>query len=77
MQNFKTPSVLTGDDKRPGIVVMKGKTCMILELTVGFATNLLKNSKWKLGNYKDLVKRLEVTYDVKYYLLYKISISFL
>ena len=39
---------------------------MILELTVGFETNLLKNSKRKLGNYKDLVKRLEVTYDVKY-----------
>ena len=39
---------------------------MILELTVGFETNILKNSKWKLENYKDLVKRLEEKYDVKY-----------
>ena len=50
---FETPSGITGDDKRPDIVVMKGKTCMILELTVGSETNLLKSSKRKLGNYKD------------------------
>ena len=62
---FQTPSVIMGDDKRSDIV-MKGKTCMILELMVGFETNLLKNSKRKFGNDKDLVKRLEVTYDVKY-----------
>ena len=31
---FQTPSVITGNDKRPDIVVLKDKTCMILELTV-------------------------------------------
>ena len=40
---FQTPSVITGNDKRPDIVVLKDKTCMILELTVGFETNILKN----------------------------------
>ena len=61
---FQTPSVITGNDKRPDIVVLKDKTCMILELTVGFEKNILKNSKRKLENYKDLVKRLEEKYDV-------------
>ena len=63
---FQTPSVITGNNKRPDIVVLKDKTCMILELTVGFETNILKNSKRKLENYKDLVQRLEEKYDVKY-----------
>ena len=74
--SYITTSVITGDDKRPDIVVMKdktpdivamkGKTCMVHELTVDFETNILKNSKRKLNNCKDLVKRLKETYYVKY-----------
>ena len=52
---FQTPSVITGDEKRPDIVVVKGKLYMILELTVGFETNMRKNTEWKFINYKDLI----------------------
>ena len=39
---FPTPSVITGDQERPDLVVMKGNQCLILELTIGFETNLEK-----------------------------------
>ena len=63
---FQTTSVITGDDKRPDIVIIKEKVCMVLELTVGFETNMLKNSKRKSNKYKDLISRLNDTYNVKY-----------
>ena len=44
---------------------------MILELTVEFETNILKNGKRKLENYKDLVKRLEEKYDVNWFWTFK------
>ena len=61
---FQTPSVIAGRRQTTGHCCHERGN--ILELTVGFETNLLKKSKRKLGNYKDLVKRLEVTCDVKY-----------
>ena len=64
---FQTPSVITGEIKRPDIVVMKGKECRILELTVGFETNMVKNSDRKKKHYADLVARLEKDYEVKYF----------
>ena len=39
----------------------------MLELTVGFETNLKKNSDRKLKNYADLITRLGTNYDVKYF----------
>ena len=48
---------------------------MVLELTVGFETNILKNSKRKLEDYKDLIKRLKETYDVKYVDLCMVAIG--
>ena len=64
---FQSPSVITGEIKRPDIVVMKGKECRILELTVGFETNMVKNSDRKKKHYADLVARLEKDYEVKYF----------
>ena len=40
--------------------------CLVLELTVGFETNLEKNSKRKLECYKNFLRRLKDTYDVIY-----------
>ena len=64
---FQTPSVITGDTERPDIVIIKEKECFILELTVGFETNIRKNSERKQKKYVDLVKRLEKDYNVKYF----------
>ena len=63
---FHTPSVITGDEKRPDIVVVKEDLCMVLELTVGFETNMKKNTERKLNHYKDLIARLNNTYRVKF-----------
>ena len=39
---------------------------MVLELTVGFETNMKKNTERKLNHYKDLIARLNNTYRVKF-----------
>ena len=64
--DFHTPSVITGNEKRPDIVIMKEKLCMILELTVGFETNMQKNTERKELHYKDLISRLRRTYQVRF-----------
>ena len=43
------------------------KECYIIELTVGFETNIQKNSERKKKKYADLVKRLQKDYDVTYF----------
>ena len=63
---FQTPSVVTGDEKRPDIVIVKENLCMILELTVGFETNMKKNTERKENHYKDLLSRLSNTYVVRF-----------
>ena len=63
---FHTPSVITGDEKRPDIVIIKENLCMILELTVGFETNMQKNTERKGIHYKDLISRLNSTYRVRF-----------
>ena len=64
---FLTPSIITGDSERPDIVIMKDKECKVVELTVGFETNILKNSKRKEARYKDLIERLKKDYNVEYF----------
>ena len=64
---FQNPSVITGDAKRPDIVIIKERECKVLELTVGFETNLKKNSDRKQKHYADLITRLGNNYDVKYF----------
>ena len=57
---FLTPAIKTGDSERPDIVVIKDKECKVLELTVGFETNILKNSERKKKKYTDLIKRFNM-----------------
>ena len=40
---FSNPSVITGDTYRPDIVLVKDELLVIVELTVGFETNIEKN----------------------------------
>ena len=62
-----TPSVITGDEQRLDLFVIKDKACKVLELTVGYETNMLKNSKRKTERYKDLITRLGNNYNVEYF----------
>ena len=60
---FQTPSVITGDEKRPDIVAIKHNRCMVLELTVGFETNIEKNTERKRASYDELISRLKTQYQ--------------
>ena len=54
---FRNPSILTGDVYRPDLLlVTPDKSLYIVELTVGYGTNLHKNVVRKREKYQDLVK---------------------
>ena len=44
LPGFLSPSVITGDQLRPDLLAIENKVLHILELTVGFETNLKTNS---------------------------------
>ena len=64
--DFLNPSIVMGERHRPDIVLVNGKRVMLLELTVGFETNLQKNFKRKHDRYKVLVTDLCKKYSVSY-----------
>ena len=47
LERYSSPLIITGDDLRPDIVVIKGNLLYILEPTVGFETNISKNAERK------------------------------
>ncbi|CAB4008395.1 Hypothetical predicted protein [Paramuricea clavata] len=50
------PSVITGDELRPDLLItLENKYIYILELTVGFESNLLTNATRKRQKYQDLI----------------------
>ena len=59
LERYSSPSVITGDDLRPDMVIIKGKLLYILELTVGFETNISKNAERKEQKYADLIENLQ------------------
>ena len=49
------PSVITGAEYRPDMIVVQNEsTIFVLELTVGFETNIDRNMKRKAKNYEDM-----------------------
>ena len=70
---FHSPSIITGDNFRPDLVfVSPDNKIYILELTVGFETNLevnaeRKRASYKRASYKSLMETLKSRYtDVKF-----------
>jgi len=60
---FTSPSVITGDSLRPDLLLHFQKKCLyIIELTVGFESNLAKNANRKKVKYLDLVNQLKDNY---------------
>ena len=68
LPSFLFPSVITGDSLRPGLVfISKSSILYILELTVGFESNIQINSYRKASKYSSLILDLKHTYsDVKF-----------
>ena len=60
---FSSPSLITGDSLRPDLVLISpDNTLYLLELTVGFETNIEKNSIRKATKYKLLLRDLNSSY---------------
>ena len=60
LPGFMNPSAVTGDSFRPDLLLTIGKKCLyILELTVGFESNLQVNANRKHQKYNDLIKEQE------------------
>ena len=68
MPGFTSPSLITGNELRPDLLLSIPQKCLyILELTVGFESNLLNNITRKNLKYKELVRQQRKHYnDVKF-----------
>ena len=64
LPGYISPSVVTGDTLRPDLVLtIENKCIYILELTVGFESNLLANARRKREKYQDLVNEQLKKYE--------------
>ena len=62
LPDFINPSAITGDNLRPDLLLVLPNKCLyILELTVGFESNIRKNSERKHTKYSDLIRQPERT----------------
>ena len=68
LPGFNNPCVITGDSLRPDLfIVLPTKCPYILELTVGFESNIRKNSQKKHTKYHDLIRQQECLFtEVKH-----------
>ena len=68
LPSFPSPSVITRDSLRPDLLLETAdKILYILELTIGFETNVEYNAERKEAKYSTLVKNLRKFYqDVKF-----------
>ena len=69
IEGFYKSSVITGPDDRPNMLVINNSndTISVIELTVGFETNLTKNCKRKAARYKDLCTSLKYRFRKVYH----------
>ena len=67
LPGFLSPSVRTGDNLRPGLLLSFQNKCLYMfELTVGFETTLQTNISRKNVKYRDLIRSLKQEYkDVR------------
>ena len=57
LPGYKSPSIITGDCYRPDFLLSTSSGCLyIVELTVGFESNLEKNVQRKLAKYSELIR---------------------
>ena len=68
LPGFINPSAITGDNLRPDLLLVLPNKCIyILELTLGFESNIRKNSHRKHTKYNDLIRQQEHLFsEVKY-----------
>ena len=52
LPGFLSPCIITGDKFCPDLLITKDKKLFVIELTVGFETNLAINAKRKKDKYQ-------------------------
>jgi hypothetical protein len=61
---FKSPSIITGDAYRPDLLLsLSNGSLYVVELTVGYETNLENNVKRKKAKYRELVRQLDENFN--------------
>ena len=61
---FKSPSIITGDTYRPDLLLsLSNGSLYVVELTVGYETNLENNVKRKKAKYRELVRQLDENFN--------------
>ena len=59
LHGFKSPSILTGDTYRPDLLLScSNGNLYVVELTVGYETNLENNVEKKQAKYRELIRQL-------------------
>ena len=67
LDDYRSPSIITGELLRPDLLIISKEVLYVLELTVGFETNLCNNSVQNHNKYKDLIVSLFQSYeDIKF-----------
>ena len=62
---YPNPSVITSDEQQPDFAIAKSDN-LLLELAVGFETNIKKNFDRKAKSYQQLFAKLSNKYKVYY-----------
>ena len=60
LPGFRTPSIISGDTYRPDLLLLTPDDKLdIVELTIGFETNLHNNVERKKAKYEDLIEEMK------------------
>ncbi|CAB4024715.1 Hypothetical predicted protein [Paramuricea clavata] len=74
LSSFSNPSTITGDDYRSDLLILTKDNCLyILELTVGYETNLRNNVNRKYSKYKDMIMEQKKNYHAVNFINLSIS----
>ena len=74
LSSFSNPSTITGDDYRPDLLFLTKDNCLyILELTVGYETNLRNDVNRKYSKYKDMIMEQKKNYHAVNFINLSIS----
>ena len=60
---YKCPTMITGKNQRPDLIVISNNKLYVLELTAGYETNIKLNSKRKEENYRAFMDGLAQLYN--------------
>ncbi len=64
LPGYKSPSIITGDTYRSDLLLSTSSKCLyIIELTVGFESNLQNNVERKKSKYKELISEQQEHFD--------------